>query len=116
MSEQEIDEYMKVYFELTIELPWKEGDPRYETPWYKEYLKTGNIDAKWLNHSQILKLKNKQYQLKKGNLDQSFMIWRLMKQKLDAIKIKSVDSLGVDWWVEQTELCRKGLPPYQAKP
>jgi hypothetical protein len=94
MSTEEIEEYMKVYTEMMLDVTsWKEDDTRFEAGWYKKYLATGILDKRYLSDAQELKLKNKRYQLKKGNLDQSFIIWRLMKQEQDKINIKLAEAL-----------------------
>ena len=84
MSDEEITEYMKVYLEMMLGetgYPYKEGDSRLETNWYVNWKKTGVMDPNALEYDQLKKLKNKSYQLKKGNLDQSFLIWRIMNSK-----------------------------------
>ena len=96
MSAEEIEEYMKTYLLMMMVetgYPYKEGDSRLETNWYINWKKTGIMDPRALSDSQLLKLKNKRYQLKKGNLDQSFIIWRLMKQEQDRINIKHESKL-----------------------
>ena len=92
---------------------WKENDSRFQQPWYHKWKETGKIDKRYMSNEWAKKLKNKRYQLSIGKLDQSFLIWRLMKQKMDGINIQPVHP--PEWWAEQQELCRKGLPPYQPK-
>ncbi len=96
MSAEEIEEYMKTYLIMMLAehgYPYKEGDSRLETNWYVNWKKTGVMDPNAMSYEQLLKLKNKRYQLKKGNLDQSFIIWRLMKQEQDKINIKLDEAL-----------------------
>lgn len=91
MSDQEIKEYMNVYLEqMLVEggYPYKEGDARLETNWYINWKKTGEMDPNALSNEQLKKLRNKCYQLRKGNLDQSFLIWRLMYQKQVELNVK----------------------------
>lgn len=91
MSAEEIKEYMNVYLELMLVeggYPYKEGDARLETNWYINWKKTGVMDPDALSNEQLKKLRNKHYQLKKGNLDQSFLIWRLMYQKQVELNVK----------------------------
>lgn len=96
MSAEEIKEYMKVYLEqMLVEggYPYKEGDSRLTSPWYIKWKETGEMDPNALSCEQQKKLRNKHYQLKKGNLDQSFLIWRLMYQKQLELNVKHESKL-----------------------
>ncbi len=107
MSVKEIEEYMKVYLELLIN-----HEACKDTSWYKLWQETGEIDARWHTNADLKKLKNKRYQLSKGNLDQSFLLWRVMNKKIDELKVKH---MSPEEYMVQAELCNKGLAPYQSK-
>lgn len=96
MSEEEINEYMKAYVELILVeggYPYKEGDSRLTAPWYIKWKNTGELDPNCCSNEQLKKLKNKRYQLKKGNLDQSFLIWRIMYHKQVELNVKHESKL-----------------------
>ena len=88
MSAEEIKEYMGVYVEMLMyEIACGAGAT--EDQWYLNFKATGDLSGCPLPAETKKKIKNKTYQLKRCRLDQSFIIWRLMKQKQAGLNSQS---------------------------
>lgn len=90
MSEVEIREYMKCYTAMLMyELARDSGTA--DDGWYLKFKATGDLKECPMPEATKKKLKNKLYQLRKHRLDQSFIMWRIMNEKLDKLKTKPKD-------------------------